>query len=252
VTGRRSATAPAAHRPPGALIRPELWQYVSRLVPWALIATSLLLGAAWAIRTHLDVANERSVLAVISTLALCAVFDDEAAALTAATPTPLWGRWLPRATVPIVVLGLAWAVVVAAVAARRTGPMETAPWWAMTLEWVAVATSQLAVAAVGARRPGTTGSIAPGLLIALIWLTAESAPIVHSQLHPVQAHAALWCVLLSTSSTVLVVAARERPWRHRSATAATGKVESHSARPDLERLDAHHTDVPLGSRDFRV
>lgn len=243
MTAHETAVVPTSHRPPAAFIRPELWRYSARLVPWTLIATSVLLGAAWAIRTHLDAANERSVLAVISTLALCAVFDDEAAVLTAATPTPLWCRRFPRAAVPLVVLGLTWAVVVAAVAARRTGPMDTAPWWSMTLEWVTVAVSQLAVASVGARRPGMTSSIAPGLLIALVWLTAEGAPTLHRHLHPVQAHAASWCVLLSAASTVLVVASRERSWRHRRGSAVAGRVADGHARPDRDRLDAQHTDV---------
>lgn len=214
MTAQRTVTASTAHRPPAALIRPELWRYASRLAPWTLIATCVLLGAAWSIRTHLDAANERSVLAVISTLALCAVFDDEAAVLTAATPTPLWCRALPRAAVPIVVLGLAWAVEVAAAAARRTGPMDTAPWWAMTLEWITVAMSQLAVGAVIARRPGTTGSIAPGLLVSLLWLTAEGAPTLHRHVHPVHAHPVPWFVLLSVAAAVLVVASRESRWRH--------------------------------------
>lgn len=214
MTVHGSAVASAAHRPPAAMTRPELWRYASRLVPWTLIATSVLLGAAWSIRTHLDAANERSVVAVISTLALCAVFEDEAAMLTAATPTPLWCRRLPRATLPLVALGLTWAIVVAAVATRHAGPTDTAPWWAMTLEWVTVATSQLAVAAVGARRPGLTGSIAPGLLLALVWLTAEGAPTLHRHLHPVQGHPWVWCVLLSAATATLIVASRERPWRH--------------------------------------
>jgi hypothetical protein len=172
---------------------------------------------AWAVRTRLDVANERSVLAVISTLALCAVFDDDAAVLTAAAPTPLWARRLPRGAVPVLVLGAAWAVTVTTVAVRRAGPAEFTPWWAMTLEWSTVAASQLAVGAVAARRPAAKGSIAPGLLVAVVWLGAEGASMLHRHFHPVQAHAPLWGGLLLCALATITAASREPSWRRRSA-----------------------------------
>lgn len=191
----------------------EYWRYTTRLVPWTLTATSILLGAAWAIRTHLDTANERSVLAVISTISLCAVFDDDAGVITSATPTPLWARRMPRAVIPLSVLAVAWALMVVGVAARRTGTVESAPVWATTLEWFTVAVSQLVVGAIASRRPGASGSIAPGLLVALVWLTAEGAPMLHRQMHPVRSHPALWCALLFVALSAIAVAAQERRWR---------------------------------------
>jgi len=188
----------------------ELWRYTARLVPWALTATSVLLGVGWAVTTRLDAANERSVLAVISTLALCAVLDDDARAFTVATPVPRWQRNLPRVVVPATVLGVAWAATVALVTAAQTGPADPAPWWAMTLEWSTVAASQVAIATVAARRPGTTGSIGPGLLVALVWLATEGAPMLHRYYHPVRLHAAVWLALLSATLLVIALASRDR------------------------------------------
>jgi hypothetical protein len=85
----------------------------------------------------------------------------------------------------------------------------------MTLEWSTVAASQLAVAAVTARRPGTTASIAPGLLVALVWLTAGAAPTLHRHLHEVRSHAVTWCALLTAALATIIAASQEGGGRRR-------------------------------------
>ncbi len=199
-----------------------LWRDVSRLVPWTLAATSLALGIAWAARSHLDVATERSLLAVLSTLALSAVFDDDARTLTGAVPTPLWARRMPAAAVPVVVLWIGWVAITVVVVALRTGPVESAPSWALGLEWSTVAASQLAVASVVARRPGASSSIAPGLLVATVWLAAAGAPMLHRHLQPVHAHPNPWWALLIVSLLVVCGASSDpatgrlrRTWANR-------------------------------------
>jgi len=211
------------------VLRPELWRYSTRLAPWTLISTCILLGAAWAARTHLDATNERSVLAVLSSIALCAVFDDDAAAVTNTTPTPRWARRLPRAAVPVAALATAWALIVVMVAARRTGPAELTPWWAMTLEWSTVASSQLAVGAIAARRPGSFGSIAPGLLVALVWLTVEGVPMLHRHLHPVREHSMTWVGLLALTMVTIAAAWHEGPWHHRAGTSTSRAMHASPA-----------------------
>lgn len=198
---------------PPAWTSPRLWRDAARLVPWTLLVTSMALGAAWAVRSQLDVAVERSLLAVICTLGLCVALDDEAAELSSATPTVRWARRLPRAAVPVVVLLSGWTALVVGVAATRTSPAESSPWWAWALEWATLAASQLAVAAVAAGRSATGGSIAPGLLLGLVWLAAAGAPALHRHLQPVEQHTHVWSVLMIAAAAVFVGASVE-PLRH--------------------------------------
>lgn len=218
-----------------ALFRLEMWRYSTRLVPWPLAAASTSIGTAWAVRSHLDTANERSVLAVISTLALCAVFDDQASAFTTATPTPRWARQLTRAAVPVIVLGLAWALVVAAVTSLHTGPVEAAPTWAIALEWCAVASSQLAVAAIGSHRAGSTGSVLPGLVVSLVWIVAGANPLLHGHLFPVSEQVAAWSTLLCAASVIVAATSREWSWRLPGGSVAAVHATGRRALPDPER-----------------
>ncbi len=223
-----------------ALVRLEMWRYSTRLVPWPLVAASTSIGTAWAVRSHLDTANERSVLAVISTLALCAVFDDQASAFTTATPTPLWARQLTRAAVPLVVLGLAWALVVAVVTRLHTGPVEAAPPWAMALEWCTVASSQLAVAAIGSHRAGSTGSVLPGLVVSLVWIAGGANPDLHSHLFPVSEQVAAWCALLCAASVIVAATSREWPWRLPGASAVAASASGRRTLPDPTPPEPQH------------
>jgi len=199
-----SAT-PTPTRPPRALANLHYWRYVSRLAPWTVVATGVLLGVAWASRTHLDEPLEMSVLAVVTTLPLCTVFDDGASAFTAAAPTPLWARRLSFMSGPFVVVTSAWAVTVAV-----AGADSSAPWWAVALEWATVAASQLALGAAAARRQPTNASVLPGLVLALIWFTSAGAPVLQRQLQPVRTHLVLWCGLLATAVAVIAASSRDR------------------------------------------
>lgn len=199
----------AAPRPPAALAQRECWRYVTRLAPWPLIATCIAIGVLWAVRTHLDDALELSVLAVSTTLALSTVFDDDADEFTAATPTPRWVRSFESASGSLIVLALAWSATVAVVVTLGRGsPPE--PWWAMALGWMTIAATQLALSATMTRRQPTSGSMLPGLVLALLWMSTVAVPTFQRHLHPVHEHVPLWVGLLAAAVAITAVASRDR------------------------------------------
>ena len=203
------SSAPATRRRPRvALVHPGYWRYLARLEPWTLLATPTLLGIAWAARSDLDNPLEMTVFTVLTTLALCAVFDDDACAFTAAAPTPLWARRLAAAATPFLILALTWAVTVALVTSGDR-PAGSTPWWAMALEWATVAASQLTLGAVTARRSHSTGPVMPGLILAVVWLAALGAPMFQRHVEPPQDHLTLWCGLLAAAAIVIAATSRD-------------------------------------------
>lgn len=192
-----------------ALTLPELWRYSARLVPWTFVITTLGLAVAWGMRSRLDTATERSVLAILSTLALCAVLDDPAVKFTKATPTALWARRVTRAIPPVMTAFLVWISMLLIAPPGYEGPVESTPWWALALEWATLATSQLVVAALLALRAGAGSTVAPGMFVALLWLTAERLPALQRNLHPVSIHVWMWCALAAAGVGALVALSRD-------------------------------------------
>jgi hypothetical protein len=208
-------TKPGVDRWPSVRTR-QLWRTELRLQPRTLLVTTLVLGAAWAVGSRLDTAFERSLLAVATTIALSTVLDDVAAAMTAASPTPLVVRRSVRAVVAVAVLAVPWAVIGLAVGPLRGPFADTAPWWADALVWAAMAASQLALAAVrggGRSGPGSTG---PGVILALAWIALTGAPRIHERLEPVSDHVVPWVVVLAAGVAVFLAASSD-PCRQRPA-----------------------------------
>lgn len=189
---------------------PQLWKYACRLAPWSLIGVSLLLSAACGLRTHLDTGSERSVLAILSTLALCAVLEDPAAAFAHVAPTALRVQRVIRLLPPLALIVVVSAAVLVMSPLRYPGPIESTPTWALILEWATLATSQLIVAALISQRDRAGSPIMPGLFVALVWLTAERLPTLHQQLYPVSDHPALWGALLAIGAAAFCALSRDR------------------------------------------
>jgi len=161
-----------------------------RLLPVAVLAAGVITGAAWAAATDLETATQRSLLAVVTTMALSTALHDTAGALTAASPTSRRRRLLVAATVAVVPAFLGWLVVVQVCA---PAPGVTA---SLTLEWATVAMLQLAAGAHAARWSDDL-SAGPGLVVGLLWFMAGAAPRVHDRLHPVGDHLTTWVALLT-------------------------------------------------------
>ena len=204
MTVTNTLTKPGIDRWPAVRTR-HLWRNELRLQPWTLLVTTVLLGAAWAVGSRLDTAFERSLLAVVTTVALSTVLDDVAAAMTAASPTPLVARRLVRATVAVAALAAPWAVIGLAAATFLAPFADTAPWWADVLVWAAMAASQLTLGAVRGGGNGGRASTGPGVLLALAWITLTGAPRIHERLNPVSDHAVTWCAILAFAVVTFLV-----------------------------------------------
>lgn len=161
-----------------------------RLLPLSLLAAGAVTGVAWAAATDLETATQRSLLALVTTMALSTVLHDAAGALTGASPTSRRRQMIASASAALVPAFLGWLVVVQVWAPARG---VTA---ALTLEWVTVAMVQLAAGAHTARWTDDP-SAGPGLVVGLVWFAVGAAPRVHDRLHPVGDHLATWAALLA-------------------------------------------------------
>ncbi len=202
LTSRRSTR-------PSALVVWRLWRYESRLLPWTMLVTTAAIGTAWGVASHLDTATERILVAVLTTVALCNVLDDPAAQLTAASPTSLAIRRAPRATVAVIVLATSWLAILAAASFTHPQSSEPSALWEEALVWGSLATSQLAVAAASGSRGGASGSIFPGLFVALSWIVVSAVPSLQRHLQPVPDHITTWLLILAGSLAVIVAESRD-------------------------------------------
>jgi hypothetical protein len=194
-----------------------VWRQELRLQPWTFIGATVALGAAWAAESHLDVSIERSLLVLVTTVALAVALVDAASPLTAASPTPLVLRRATRAVIPLGILAGSWIMMLVVVSSLTPEPVEPTPWWAAALEWATVAGTQLAVAASPRASDGSTRSVAPGAMLALAWFAAIQAAPTHARLYPVADHTSVWVTILCVAVLGFAVcstdpARRTRRW----------------------------------------
>lgn len=161
-----------------------------RLLPLAVLAAGVITGVAWAAATDLETATQRSLLAVVTTLALSTALHDTAGALTGASPTSRRRQMVASAGAALVPAFLGWLVVVQ-VSAPALGVTSS-----LSLEWATVAMLQLAAGAHAARWTDDP-SAGPGLVVGLVWFAVGAAPRVHDRLHPVGDHLTTWVALLA-------------------------------------------------------
>ena len=194
----------------------DAWRFGMRAQRWTLLITGTMLGAVWAAGSGLRVATERTLLVVITTIALSTVLADDAAAMTAASPTPLLARRLVRAAIAGVATGLLWLAISVTVIPIRPDVVESAPWWAIGLEWCAIASSQLALGSVRADGDASAGSIWPGLFVGLMWITAASGLSgLGDRLYPVADHPWAWVLIVGASALTFVAASHDPARRRR-------------------------------------
>lgn len=179
------------------------WGYGRRLFPVVTFLAFGLVCCGWAIASKLDASIEATSLAIIGAISLSIIFADPAAALTAASVSPLARR---RVVPALFGLGIATANwLVARSLAAVFGP---APWpgrWAW-LEWSTIVASQLAVAALTSNRRPDSSSFGPGILVALVWYFVVSAPRTHEMLFGLADHLLVWISLLIAAAAIIGIA----------------------------------------------
>ena len=205
--GRR--VQPHAH----VLQEPELWTYGRRLFPIATFLSLAIVCFAWAVASRLDAPIEGTVLCILGSIALSIVFVDQAAAATASSVVPLWRR---RVIPALLGLGVGMATwVVARYVAAAIGPAPVPDGWE-ALQWMTIASSQLAVGAVATRRRPGSMSFGPGVLVGLAWYLAVAAPRIHPQLFDPRDHLWRWLALLAAFAAVASAASLDPAQRFRA------------------------------------
>jgi hypothetical protein len=192
---------------------PALWADEGRLFPIPTFLSLAVISCAWAATSRLDSPIEGTVLCILASIGLSTVFVDRAAAVVASSVVPLWLR---RAIPALLGMGLATATwLVARFLAVAIGPAPDPDGWNV-LEWATIASSQVAVGAVAARRRPDSMSFGPGVLVGLGWGVAVAAPRLHPQLFDPQEHLWRWLTLFAASVAVASAASLDPAQRFRA------------------------------------
>jgi hypothetical protein len=186
----------------------------------------LAVGAAWAFGTQLDRPFERTVLVVVSTIGLSCAFVDPAAVVTATSPTSLRRRLLVPGTLAVATALAGWVVLRSAAAASSRVDL---PDGNELLEWLVVASTQVAVGLALARR-SLSVSIGPGAAVATIWATLAAFPGL-DVLYPVGDHVVGWVTALLGSLLAAVISTVDPARKPFGLGGATGRGSEQRSLP---------------------
>ena len=182
-----------------------------RALPVGTLAGIAGLSLAWSLGSRLNSGTERSMLIGLGTVGLSMVFGDHARAVTAPSPTALRIRRRVAGALGITLVFFSW--IIARFAAASMFDVTAAPGRWELFELVVVASSQLALGAMLARRSDAT-SIGPGLLVAMAWMFLGGAPRIQERLYDVGDHPWTWMALLAGFALMTAAASTDpaRRW----------------------------------------